>query len=130
MQVAPLKHAASTQSSIFTLQSAPVQPLTQMQEYPPCELVQVAPFWQIAGLEHSCNINTNKKINDVFSHLVAHSSTSISQKFPLKLDVHLQRYELTPSIHVPPFWHKCPGQLSTFSSQFLPWNPTKEFILI
>jgi hypothetical protein len=30
IQVAPLKHAASTQSSMFSLQSSPVHPLTQM----------------------------------------------------------------------------------------------------
>lgn len=32
IQVAPLKHAASTQSSILTLQSGPVQPFTQIHE--------------------------------------------------------------------------------------------------
>lgn len=44
MQVAPLKQAARAQSSMFSEQSGPAQPLTQMQEKPPKVLVQVAPL--------------------------------------------------------------------------------------
>lgn len=44
MQVAPLKHAEAVQSSMFSEQTSPVQPLTQMHEKPPTVLVQVAPF--------------------------------------------------------------------------------------
>lgn len=44
MQVAPLKQAAPVQSSMFSEQTSPVQPLTQRHEKPPTVLVQVAPF--------------------------------------------------------------------------------------
>lgn len=45
-----MKQAAIAQSSMFTEHLGPVQPLTQIQENPPTELAQVAPFWQTRGL--------------------------------------------------------------------------------
>jgi len=104
MQVAPLKQAAPAQSSILTLQSGPAQPLTQMHEKPPMELVQVAPFWHTLG---RC----------------PHSSTSCSHSSPMYVGGHRQEYRLISSTHVAPFWHKLPGQSSIFSSQFLPRYP-------
>ena len=53
MQVAPLKHAALVQSSIFSLQSSPVHPLTQIQEKEPGVFVQVAPFCKKTKKKHS-----------------------------------------------------------------------------
>lgn len=53
-QVAPLKQTAIAQSSMFSLQSSPVQPLTQTQVWPPIVLKQVPPLWQAFGcMRHS-----------------------------------------------------------------------------
>lgn len=53
-QVAPLKQTAIAQSSMFSLQSSPVQPLTQTQVWPPMVLKQVPPLWQAFGcMRHS-----------------------------------------------------------------------------
>lgn len=49
MQVEPLVQEAEAQSSMFSLQSAPVQPLTHTQRQLPLLLVQVPPFWQALG---------------------------------------------------------------------------------
>ena len=35
-------------------------------------------------------------------------------------------YELIPSMHLAPFWHRAPAQSLVLSSQFFPVNPVDE----
>lgn len=75
--VPPFRHfgvlgVSLTQSSTLMEQSEPSHPVMHRQIYPPLTFVQVAPFLHALGN-------------------VEHSSTSISQRFPVKLDGQLQQ---------------------------------------
>lgn len=77
-QVAPLKQTAMAQSSMFSLQSSPVQPLTQTQVWPPMVLKQVPPLWQAFGcMRHSLTSSAQYCpvwLGDTLAHTHSHDT--------------------------------------------------------